>query len=73
MAISQAVTLEAQIACIEREIAMRERIYPRWIRDHKLLAATAEVELSRMRAVLETLRGLAQAPKAAARLGVSLG
>lgn len=49
------VSLEEQIACVEREIGMRERSYPRWVRDHKLLAITAELELTRMRAVLETL------------------
>ncbi len=51
------VPLEEQIACVEREIRMREQVYPRWVRDHKLLALTADLELLRMRAVLSTLQG----------------
>jgi hypothetical protein len=51
------VTLEEQIASIEREIALRERVYPRWIADKKMSAAKAEKEIDAMKAVLETLKG----------------
>lgn len=50
------VPIEAQIACVEREIAMRERAYPRWVTQLKMTQKKAEQEVAAMRAVLETLR-----------------
>lgn len=50
------MSLEDQIACVERELAFRARVYPRWVADRKLLQATADLEMERMRAVLETLK-----------------
>lgn len=49
-------TLDDQIACVEREIAMRQRLYPRWVADRRMAERTARYELDTMRAVLETLR-----------------
>lgn len=49
------ITLEEQIACIERELAFRVRGYPRWVRDGKLTQSNADVEMLRMSAVLATL------------------
>jgi hypothetical protein len=54
------VSLDRQIACIKREVRMRERLYPIWIRDLKMPAADAERELDAMRAVLDTLKGIAE-------------
>ncbi len=48
-------TLRDQIACVERELGLRERVYPRWIEAGKLKKTTARIELQRMRAVLDTL------------------
>lgn len=52
------ITIEEQIACVERELGMRERVYPRWVNQHppKMTPKTMELELARMRAVLATLR-----------------
>lgn len=50
------ITLEEQIASVEREIGMRERVYVRWVADKKLTQKKADHELAAMRAVLETLR-----------------
>jgi hypothetical protein len=47
-----------QILCVEREIRMREKAYPRWVAAGKLKQDTAARELTVMRAVLETLRGM---------------
>ena len=52
------VSIEDQIACVHREVAMREKLYARWIQDHKITQKTADIELARMRAVLQTLLGL---------------
>lgn len=53
-----AVSLEDQLACVEREIGFRERTYPRHVKLGKLTQAAADLELARMRAVRETLVGL---------------
>lgn len=50
------VPLKDQIACVEREIAMRRRVYPRWVESGKLKQGEADEEIRRMEAVLETLR-----------------
>ena len=50
-----AITIEQMIACVEREIGMRERVYPRWVEQKKLLQTTADQELARMRAVRDLL------------------
>lgn len=52
---SQLVPLAAQIACVRREISMRERVYPRWVAERKLTLKTADNELAAMHAVLATL------------------
>ncbi len=48
--------LDDQIASVEREIGYRERVYPRRVTAGQMTPALADRELSRMRAVLETLR-----------------
>ena len=50
-----AITIEQMIACVEREIGMRERVYPRWVEQKKMLQTTADQELARMRAVRDLL------------------
>lgn len=52
------VTIAEQIATVEREIALRRRVYPRWVSYGRMKQATADEEIRRMEAVLETLRGL---------------
>lgn len=49
------VSLKDQISCIEREIRMRERVYPRWVLQGKLTQTNAKQELERMCAVRDTL------------------
>lgn len=48
-------TLVDQIACVRREIGMRERVYPRRVADGKMKPAAADRELETMCAVLATL------------------
>jgi hypothetical protein len=45
----------AQIACVRREIAMRERVYPSFVARGKMKSSAAEYELRAMRDVLATL------------------
>lgn len=53
------MSLSAQVACIKRELAMRERVYPSLIARGKMKRSTAEYEFRPMRAALRTLEGLA--------------
>lgn len=48
-------TLDEQIACVEREIRMRERNYPRWVENGKLSQEKADREIELMKAVSRTL------------------
>lgn len=61
MSTSEPVPIDAQIACIEREIGFRERLYPRWVKSLKLTQAAADEELARMTAVLKTLNRIRMA------------
>jgi hypothetical protein len=49
------VTFEEQLACIRREIAMRERLYPHYVAIKKMTKTKADYELNAMRAVLKTV------------------
>jgi hypothetical protein len=49
------VTIEQQLACVKREIALRERVYPRFVAEQRLTQEKADAELATMRAVLVTL------------------
>ena len=53
------IGLEQQIQCVAREVKLRERCYPRWVRQGRLKEAQAQREIERMRAVLHTLQELA--------------
>lgn len=50
------VSLPRQIECVEREIAMRRRVYPRWVAVGKMQQAKADDEIAIMEAVVATLR-----------------
>lgn len=52
------VTLDDQLRSVEREIAYRERVYPRWVEDGRMKAEDAARELLVMRAVRETVAAL---------------
>lgn len=51
-------TIDEQMACVEREIKMRRRVYPRWVQDGRMTQAKADSEVRAMEAVAETLRGI---------------
>jgi hypothetical protein len=52
------ITLWAQVQCVRREIAMRNRVYRRRVTEGKMTQATADKELAEMHAVYETLQRL---------------
>lgn len=52
---SEVTNIADQIACIEREIKQRKRVYPRWVEQEKMTQALADREMKRMEDVLATL------------------
>lgn len=50
-----AVTITEQLACVERELRLRRRVYGRWVQQNKLTAAKADQELEAMQAVWDSL------------------
>lgn len=51
-------TLQQQIDCVRREIAMRERVYPAWVGKGKMKPEVAQHQIEAMKAVLATLIGM---------------
>lgn len=51
-----AVPLERQIKAVERELAMRRRVYPSWVARSRMSEANADEEIAAMEAVLATLK-----------------
>lgn len=53
-------TLEEQIKCIERELAMRRNVYPRQVQKGAMRPDVADHEILCMEAVLRTLQQIKQ-------------
>jgi hypothetical protein len=53
-------TIRDQIRCVEREIALRRRVYPRWVAEERMSQVVADGEVSTMEAVLATLKRVAE-------------
>lgn len=54
------VSLEDQVRCVRREIALRQRVYGRMVAAGKLKQADADRGIAQMTAVLATLTRVAQ-------------
>ena len=39
-------TVEAQITCVKREIAMRKNVYPKWVQSGRMKAEAADHEIN---------------------------
>jgi hypothetical protein len=50
--------LNEQIACVAREVRMREMLYPKWVQAGRMAQATADRQLGCMKAVLGTLAAM---------------
>ena len=50
------ITIEAQIACVEREIKMRQRVYAYRVDKGKMTQKQSDKELTLMCAVLQSLK-----------------
>lgn len=49
-------SIDDMIKCIEREIGMRMRVYPRWVEQKKMTQEKALTEINTMQAILEQLK-----------------
>lgn len=52
------ISLQNQLACAQRELAKRQRCYPKWIREGKLKQPVADYELKAQEAIVSTLEKL---------------
>jgi hypothetical protein len=66
------IGIDEQISCIAREIAIRERCYPKWVSKGTMKQAEADRELNRMRAVIETLSRVKDAEKLVANVAAEM-
>jgi hypothetical protein len=53
-------TIANKLACLERELKMRRRVYPRWITQGKMDASKAAHEIECMEAIVIDYRVLAK-------------
>jgi hypothetical protein len=56
------VSLQEQITAVRREIAMRERVYPKWVVTGRMSQMKADTEIAAMRAVADTLASIIKTP-----------
>jgi len=54
------IPLSEMIACVERELELRQQVYPRRVAANKMTKENADKEIARMRAVRGTLLGIAK-------------
>jgi len=52
------MTLTEQLTCARRELRLRQRVYPRWVREKKMKQSMATYEIAAMEAICATLAGL---------------
>lgn len=56
-------TINEQIKCVLRELALREAVYPRQVSEGRMQHTVATHELACMRSVLETLEDVKKNPR----------
>jgi hypothetical protein len=52
------MTLAQQLACATRELAMRQKVYPKWVADGRMAQDKATHEIAAMEAIVATLQKL---------------
>ncbi len=54
------MTNDEKLKCLEREIKMRERVYPRWVEEGRMSQKFADRELASMREIADDYRATAE-------------
>lgn len=62
------ITLKDQIACARRELAIRLKVYSRWVVHEQMPDSVAQREIAGMRAIVHTLEQLEAAQQHQLRL-----
>ena len=52
------ITVEDEIQELEREVALRKRVYPRWVAAGKMTKAKADRQIAVMQSAVERLKEL---------------
>lgn len=52
---TNAVTMNDMVTCVIREIGMRQRVYPKWVKENRMKQDAATREIEAMKGVLEYL------------------
>ncbi len=60
MSDNRGYTLEAMIACVRRELAMRKNVYPKWVESGRMKPDDADHQINCMQAVHDKLSELQQ-------------
>lgn len=42
-----------KLACLKRELAMRKKVYPRWVADQRMRPEKADYELAVLQAIID--------------------
>lgn len=50
------INIDEMIKCVEREIGLRQRVYPKWVAMKKMSQEKADLEIRTMTAVLDQLK-----------------
>lgn len=53
--VMQPITIDHQLAEVRREIGLRKRVYPRWVKDGRMTQVAADEQIAAMEAVRSTL------------------
>lgn len=54
------ITAADKLACAERELKMRLRVYPRWVKKKKISAGKAAHEIACMEAIIADMKQFAE-------------
>lgn len=54
------ITTADKLACAERELAMRNRLYPHWVEQNKMSAGKAAHEIACMEQIAADYRAMAE-------------
>lgn len=51
-------SLPDQLACARRELAMRQNVYPKWVKDSRMTQDKSNSEIDGMQSIIQTLEKL---------------
>jgi hypothetical protein len=57
---TEILTTTDKLKCAERELAMRKRVYPRWVELNRISAGKSAHEIACMESIVEDYRALVQ-------------